>query len=258
VRIIQRFGRVDRIGSKNDFIKLVNFWPQIELEEYIRLKYRVENKMTLVEITGEEKENAEQELRKLQKLKNNILDIEDIETGITLTDISLNDFRIDLSSYIQKNPRLNFEEVPLGIHASVKTNQEEISGVIYLLKLLKLPKKNFNENIHPYYLIYMNKNNEVKMTHLNVKKILDLIRVTSRDKKNPDTLGVNIFNQQTKQGENMDYFSKQLSEAIKSIINVNSESEIESIFEKGGTKVNSKDMKELSDFELVSFFALYE
>jgi len=258
VRIIQRFGRVDRIGSKNDFIKLVNFWPQIELEEYIRLKYRVENKMTLVELTGEEKENAEQELRKLQKLKNNILDIEDIETGITLTDISLNDFRIDLSSYIQKNPKLNFEEVPLGIHACVKTNQEEISGVIYLLKLLKLPKKNFNENIHPYYLIYMNKNNEVKMTHLNVKKILDLIRVTSRDKKNPDTLGVDIFNQQTKFGENMDYFSKQLSEAIKSIINVNSESEIESIFEKGGTKINSRDMKELSDFELVSFFALYE
>ena len=258
VRIIQRFGRVDRIGSKNDYIKLVNFWPQIELEEYIKLKYRVENKMTLVEITGEEKENAEQELRKLQKLKNNILDIEDIETGITLTDISLNDFRIDLSTYIQNNPKVNFDEVPSGIHTSVNTGNEGISGVVYLLKLLKISKKPFNENIHPYYLIFIGKDNEVIMTHINVKKILDLMRLSTRGKKVPDEKGVNQFNSATNFGDNMTSFSKQLTEAIKSIVAVNSDSEIESIFERGGTRINSKDMKELSDFELVSFFNLYD
>ena len=258
VRIIQRFGRVDRIGSKNDYIKLVNFWPQIELEEYIKLKYRVENKMTLVEITGEEKENAEQELRKLQKLKNNILDIEDIETGITLTDISLNDFRIDLSTYIQNNPKVNFDEVPSGIHTSVNTGNEGISGVVYLLKLLKISKKPFNENIHPYYLIFIGRDNEVIMTHINVKKILDLIRLSTRGKKVPDEKGVNQFNSATNFGDNMTSFSKQLTEAIKSIVAVNSDSEIESIFERGGTRINSKDMKELSDFELVSFFNLYD
>lgn len=258
VRIIQRFGRVDRIGSKNDYIKLVNFWPQIELEEYIKLKYRVENKMTLVEITGEEKENAEQELRKLQKLKNNILDIEDIETGITLTDISLNDFRIDLSIYLQNNPKVNFDEVPSGIHTSVNTGNEGISGVIYLLKLIKISKKPFNENIHPYYLIFIGKDNEVIMTHINVKKILDLMRLSTRGKKVPDEKGVNQFNSETNFGDNMTSFSKQLTEAIKSIVAVNSDSEIESIFEKGGTRINSKDMKELSDFELVSFFNLYD
>ena len=253
VRIIQRFGRVDRIGSKNDYIKLVNFWPQIELEEYIKLKYRVENKMTLVEITGEE-----QELRKLQKLKNNILDIEDIETGITLTDISLNDFRIDLSTYIQNNPKVNFDEVPSGIHTSVNTGNEGISGVVYLLKLLKISKKPFNENIHPYYLIFIGKDNEVIMTHINVKKILDLMRLSTRGKKVPDEKGVNQFNSATNFGDNMTSFSKQLTEAIKSIVAVNSDSEIESIFERGGTRINSKDMKELSDFELVSFFNLYD
>lgn len=258
VRIIQRFGRVDRIGSKNDYIKLVNFWPQIELEEYIKLKYRVENKMTLVEITGEEKENAEQELRKLQKLKNNILDIEDIETGITLTDISLNDFRIDLSTYIQNNPKVNFDEVPSGIHTSVNTGNEGISGVVYLLKLLKISKKPFNENIHPYYLIFIGKDNEVILTHINVKKILDLMRLSTRGKKVPDEKGVNQFNSATNFGDNMTSFSKQLTEAIKSIVAVNSDSEIESIFERGGTRINSKDMKELSDFELVSFFNLYD
>ena len=56
VRIIQRFGRVDRLGSRNDQIQLVNFWPNMELDEYINLEARVSGRMVLLDIsaTGEE------------------------------------------------------------------------------------------------------------------------------------------------------------------------------------------------------------
>jgi len=256
VRIIQRYGRVDRIGSRNEVIQMVNFWPAEDLESYIKLKYKIENKSSIVELTGV----VEQDLRKLEKLKNKILEIEELDDGISLTDISLNDFRIDLSSYIEKNGTGELDNTPLGIHTSVISNElkEVPQGVIFLLKLVNLTKKRIEDNIHPYYLIYLDNNGEVILKHINVKRILDTLRKLARVEKNPIKDAYEKFNQETNDGENMDKFSTLLTEAIKSIIEVNADSEIESIFEEGGTRINSKNMKELSDFELVSFFSIYD
>ncbi len=265
VRITQRFGRIDRIGSKNDVIQLVNFWPNMSLDEYINLRERVENRMVIVNMTATGDDNylsnksTDLEYRKeqLKKLQEEVLDLEDINTGVSITDLGLNDFRMDLVSFVKENGDL--DKVPNGLHTVIKADEEKgISpGVIFVLK-------NINDDIdinkqnalYPFYLIYVDYEGEVVVNHLKVKKILDVLRSGCKGKNKPIKEVYRPFNKETRDGKKMDKYSRLLEDAIKSIIDVNQESDIDSLFSSGGTTALLDSIKGLDDFELISFVVI--
>ena len=262
VRIIQRFGRIDRIGSNNSVIQLVNFWPNMSLDDYINLKNRVENRMMMSDIAGTGEDNpltnqsTDAEYRKiqLQKLKEEVVDLEDMNTGVSITDLGLNDFRMDLLEYINKNGNLDY--VVNGLHSVVKS--DEINGVpkgtIFILKNINsnVNIKNTNQ-LHPFYIVYIGEDGEIVSNHLNVKNTLDLLRYVSKGNKEPIKEAYEYFNEITDDGNNMEKYSDLLNKSIESIISVKEESDIESLFRRGGTTILENDIKGLEDFELIAF-----
>lgn len=262
VRIIQRFGRIDRIGSNNSVIQLVNFWPNMSLDDYINLKNRVENRMMMSDIAGTGEDNpltnqsTDAEYRKiqLQKLKEEVVDLEDMNTGVSITDLGLNDFRMDLLEYINKNGSLDY--VVNGLHSVVKA--DEINGVpkgtIFILKNINsnVNIKNTNQ-LHPFYIVYIGEDGEIVSNHLNVKNTLDLLRYVSKGNKEPIKEAYEYFNEITDDGNNMEKYSDLLNKSIESIISVKEESDIESLFRRGGTTILQNDIKGLEDFELIAF-----
>lgn len=265
VRIIQRFGRVDRIGSENNVIQLVNFWPNISLDDYINLKNRVENRMLILDATATGEDNVltnqsnDMEYRKeqLKKLKEEVVDIEEMGNGISITDLGLNDFRMDLVSYIEKNGDLN--KIPFGMHSVVNSDPSKgiEKGVIYILKNINNNVNINNTNqLHPFYLVYIKEDGNIVSNHLNVKNTLDILRLVSKGKNEPVKEAYNKFNDTTNDGKNMNNYSTLLNSSIESIINIKDESDIDSLFRKGGTTVLSNDIKGLDDFELVSFMVI--
>lgn len=265
VRIIQRFGRVDRIGSSNEVIQLVNFWPNISLDDYINLKNRVENRMLMLDISGTGEDNvltnksSDMEYRKaqLQKLKEEVVDLEEMNTGISITDLGLNDFRMDLVEYVKQNGDL--EGIPFGLHSVVHENKSlgVEKGVIYVLKNINNEVNIDSMNqLHPFYLVYIKEEGEILSNHLNVKNTLDLLRIISKGKTEAIRSAYNIFNEFTNDGKNMKVYSELLSQSIDSIINIKEENDIESLFRTGGTTMLKNDIKGLEDFELITFMVV--
>ena len=265
VRIIQRFGRVDRIGSDNDVIQLVNFWPNISLDDYINLKNRVENRMLMLDISGTGEDNvltnksSDIEYRKaqLQKLKEEVVDLEDMNTGISITDLGLNDFRMDLVEYVKENG--NLDGIPFGLHSVVHENKSLgiEKGVIYVLKNINNEVNIDSMNqLHPFYLVYIKDDGEILSNHLNVKNTLDLLRIMSKGKDVTDKTAYNIFNEFTNDGKDMKIYSELLSQSIESIINIKEENDIDSLFRTGGTTMLKNDIKGLEDFELITFMVV--
>ena len=189
VRIIQRFGRIDRIGSKNESIQLVNFWPDITLDEYINLKARVETRMKIVDMTAtgddnvlspEEKSDLEYRKNQLERLQNEVVDIEDMNTGISIMDLGLNEFRLDLLDYIKKHPEL--EKAPKGMNAIVESTNELAAGVIFVLKNIQESVNiNSQNRLHPFYMVYLSKEGEVITDHLQPKDLLDQFRLLTKE-----------------------------------------------------------------------------
>lgn len=262
VRIIQRFGRIDRIGSSNHVIQLVNFWPNINLDDYINLKNRVENRMYMLDIsaTGEDNvltnQSNDMEYRKtqLQKLKEEFVDLEDMNTGVSITDLGLNDFRMDLLEYINKNGNLDY--VVNGLHSVVKS--DEVNGVpkgsIFVLKNINSNVNIENTNqLHPFYIVYISEEGQIVSNHLNVKNTLDLLRYISKGNKEPIKEAYEYFNEITNDGNDMDIYSELLNQSIESIISVKEESDIDSLFRRGGTTMLKNDITGLEDFELIAF-----
>ena len=266
VRIIQRFGRIDRIGSKNERIQLVNFWPDMTLDEYINLKARVETRMKITVMTStgdddlldpEEKGDLEYRKQQLEKLQTEVMDIEDISGGITIMDLGLNEFRLDLLEYVKEHEDL--ESKPLGMHSVVKATDELPEGVIFVLKNRNNGVNIDNLNrIHPFYMVYVTNDGEVVCDYLNPKKLLDDMRLLCRGHDEPIAKLCSIFNKETKDGKNMARVSKLLGDAIHSIINVKEESDIDSLFKAGGTSALVGEIHGLEDFELVSFVVVKE
>lgn len=265
VRIIQRFGRIDRIGSKNKVIQLINFWPNISLDDYINLKNRVENRMLMMDISGTGEDNvltnksSDTEYRKvqLQKLKEEVVDIEDMNNGISITDLGLNDFRMDLVEYVKHNN--NLEQVPFGLHSVVQENKKlgVEKGVIYVLKNINNEVNIDSMNqLHPFYLVYIKENGEILSNHLNVKSTLDILRTISKGHDEPIKSAYNIFNKFTDDGKNMKLYSKLLNKSIDSIINIKEENDIDSLFRTGGTTMLQNNIKGLEDFELITFMVV--
>lgn len=264
VRIIQRFGRIDRIGSKNSVIQLVNYWPDIELDDYIQLKGRVESRMkaTVLTSTGDdnpltENEKGDLEYRKkqLKKLQEEVVDIEDMDTGINIMDLGLNEFRLDLLQYIKDNP--DVEHAPFGMNAVVASTDIAKPGVMYILKNrnteVNIDRKNL---LHPFYMVYLTDDGDVICDHLQPKKLLDIMRHVCKGKSQYDKELCSVINKETADGRQMEHYSDLLAKAIDSIIHVKEESDIDSLFSMGETTALLGDVKGLDDFELITFLII--
>lgn len=264
VRIIQRFGRIDRIGSRNKQIQLVNFWPDLTLDEYINLKARVETRMKISVLTStggdnpispEEKGDLEYRREQLKKLQTEVVDLEDMSGGISIMDLGLNEFRLDLLEYIKTHPDL--DHMPFGMHSVAKKTDELPEGVLFVLK-----NRNNGVNIdslnriHPFYMVYISLEGEIVCDYLNPKKLLDDMRLLCRGKNEPIAEVYTRFNKETDDGRNMSEMSSLLSEAINSIIDTKEESDIDSLFKSGGTSALLSEVKGIDDFELVTFFVV--
>lgn len=264
VRIIQRFGRVDRIGSKNNCIQLVNFWPDMDLDEYINLKARVETRMKISVMTStgdddlinpEEKGDLEYRRQQLKKLQDEVVDIEEMSSGISIMDLGLNEFRLDLLEYIKTHDDL--KKKPFGMHSVVPATDEMPEGVIFVLKNRNngINIDNLNR-IHPFYMVYIGVDGEIICDYLNPKKLLDTMRLSCRGKSEPIKAVYQKFNNETKDGRDMSDMSALLSDAITSIIDTKEECDIDSLFKAGGTTLGLSNIKGLEDFELICFLAV--
>lgn len=267
VRIIQRFGRVDRIGSTNQAIQLVNYWPDISLDEYINLKERVENRMVISDITATGDDNVlsaqanDVAYRKtqLERLQEEVIDLEDVKTGVSITDLGLNEFRMDLLNYIKVNGELS--NTPNGMHAvlAAEPNKGLVPGVIFALR-----NRNHSVNInqqnrlHPYYLIYMAESGEVVINHMQVKPLLDRVRAACKGQSEPVTKACERFNRATQDGRNMSNYSNLLDQAISSMVEVKQTSDINSLFGGTTTTALTAEISGLEDFELINFIVVQE
>lgn len=264
VRIIQRFGRIDRIGSRNAYIQLVNFWPNMTLDDYINLKSRVETRMkiTVMTATGdddlinpEEKGDLEYRKQQLKRLQEEVVDLEDMSTGISIMDLGLNEFRLDLLAYIKNHGDL--EKTPRGLHAVVPKTEGCPEGVIFVLKNVNNSVNIDNQNrIHPFYMVYISTEGEIVCDYLNPKGLLDDVRLLCRGKSEPIKALCAQFNRETDDGRNMSEMSELLSMAIDSIIDSKADNDIDSLFKSGGTSALMSAVSGLDDFELICFFVV--
>ena len=243
VRIIQRFGRVDRIGSPNDSIQLVNFWPDVDLDEYINLKERVESRMKLSVMTStgdenpidaEEKGDLEYRRAQLKRLQTEVVDIEDMASGISIQDLGLNEFRLDLLAYLKRHGEV--EAAPKGLHAVVEARPDAPPGVIFILRNVNDSVNVDDRNrIHPFYMVYVDEAGAVVRNHLDPKRLLDTVRLLCRGREEPCAELCRRFNAETDDGRRMEAISALLGKAVESIVAVKAESDIDSLFSAGGT-----------------------
>ncbi|SDU55318.1 helicase-related protein [Desulfobacula phenolica] len=273
VRIIQRFGRIDRLGSKNKKVQLVNFWPNMELDEYINLEARVSGRMVLLDISATGEENVIEydekkgmndlayRRRQLKELQENVVDLEDISGGISITDLTLNDFRMDLSEYM-KNNMASLEKAPSAIYA-VTTIKNQFSekelepGVIFCLK--NISAKTIRKtacSLEPYYLAYVSDNGEIKLNFIHAKKILDILKKECVRQNTPNLNALELFNRETHNAKDMSNYRNMLETAIQTIIGKEEEKGVESLFSRGGTNLSQETFNGMEDFEVVCFLIL--
>ena len=267
VRIIQRFGRIDRIGSTNASIQLVNYWPDISLDEYINLKERVESRMMIADVTATGDDNVlsaqanDVSYRKeqLRRLQDEVIELEDLKTGVSITDLGLNDFRMDLLNFVKANGELN--SMPSGMHAVVTAKPEMglHPGVIFTLRNLNQSVNVSQQNrLHPYYLVYINREGEVIHDHTEVKRLLDLVRSCCKGQAQPIPDACRLFNKETADGRKMQVYSDLLGKTIRSMIEVKEEKDLDSLFSGGKTTALINTIAGLDDFELITFLVIQE
>lgn len=263
VRIVQRFGRIDRIGSKNESIQLVNFWPNIKLDEYIKLNSRVEGRMVLVDFSGpggenlltEEQIELDYRANQLKQLQDGELqDLEDIDGSITITDLGLNEFRMDVVQYIKEHGMP--ENIPNGLYAVVPEDIEKgiKKGTIFVLRNrndgINIDKKN---RLHPYYLVYVLPDGTVEIDHMNPKQVLDILRSSCKHQTLPIKELCAKMNKETDDGYKMEKYSKLLTDAVSSIIKQEEQNDLDTLFNVGSNVIFNKNISGLEDFELITF-----
>lgn len=264
VRIIQRFGRIDRIGSTNAQVQLVNFWPDIDLDDYINLKERVENRMVIADLAATADDNvltqdsdAEFRREQLRRMQTEVVELEEARTGISITDLGLNDFRMDLVAYARENGDL--EEAPKGLHAVIPAEPARglQPGALFALRIVNADSALSRHNrLHPYYLVYVDTEGQVLADHMEAKRLLDLVRASCRRLSEPLADICRLFNDSTTDGTDMSHYSRLLGDAIASMIASNEEKDIDSLFSAGGTTALRDAFSGLDDFELIAFLAI--
>lgn len=267
VRIIQRFGRVDRIGSTNSRIQMVNFWPDVELDSYIDLKSRVENRMVIADVSATstdnllrlEDANASYRREQLRRLKNEVLDLEETRSGISIMDLGLNDLRIELLNYVERHPDVG--ALPRGLHAVLPADPANglPPGVVFALRNINADDTMHRGNrLHPHYLVYVDEAGEVVTDHTASKEMLDLLRLHARDRSEPVRAAVTAFNKATSEGADMGRYSELLTKAIRSMVTVTEERAVDSLFSSGATSPLEESLLGLDDFELTAFIAVVD
>jgi hypothetical protein len=265
VRIIQRFGRIDRIGSKNASIQLVNYWPDISLDEYIRLKERVESRMVIADVSATGDDNPldgrsndlayrKEQLRRLQE---EVIELEDLKTGVSITDLGLNDFRMDLVNYVKEQGDLS--RYPTGMHAVLPADPGLglVPGVIFALR-----NRNGSVNIqqlnrlHPYYLVYVDMDGQTVVPYTEVKRLLDLIRSAAKPCTEPILSVYQAFNERTQDGREMGTYSNLLTAAIRSIVDTGEEKELDGLFSGQKSSIAIGPAAGIDDFELIAFLVV--
>lgn len=265
VRIVQRFGRIDRIGSPNTSIQLVNYWPDITLDEYINLKERVESRMTILDVTATGDDNVltaqsndvAYRREQLRKLQDEVIELEDVRTGISITDLGLNDFRMDLLNYVKTNGDL--ATVPKGLHAVVPANPSQglEPGLLFALRSRKAsPVTDLHNRLHPYYLIYISEQGDILASHFEAKRLLDLMRSACKGHTEPVTGVYRPFNRKTDDGRNMEHCTELLNQAINSMVELKADKELDSLFTGSRTTALVNTVEGQDDFELVAFIAV--
>lgn len=264
VRLVQRFGRVDRIGSRNEQIQLINFWPDMQLDDYINLKARVETRMKALVMTStgddnllspEEQGDLEYRKAQLQRLQTEVVDLEDMGTGVSITDLGLNEFRMELMEYAKTHPEL--ENSPGGISAVAAATPDAPAGVVFILKNVHNEVNIDNRNrLHPYYLVYLTEDGVTVHDHLSPKDTLDAMRQLCRGKDKPIEELYRAFNQETDDGRNMAVYSSLLEDAVLSILDAKEDSDLDSLFRAGGTSALLSQVSGLDDFQLVCFLVV--
>lgn len=270
VRIIQRFGRIDRIGSENKKIQLVNFWPNMDLDEYINLEGRVKNRMVMVDVsaTGEENiidknqtmNDLDYRRKQLEELQDRVLDLEDIDNTISITDLTFNDFKIELMDYMKEHNG-ELEKAPKGIYSIIDIPEEltdEVEpGVVFLLRQVTGTTETKERNpLSPYYLVYIGEDSNVKYNYINSKKVLDYYQKLCAGKDEVLHDLVKDFNRETNDGKDMEKYSSLLVETIENILGKKQEAGVKSLFSKGGTATVKQDINGLEEFELVTFLII--
>jgi hypothetical protein len=271
VRIIQRFGRIDRIGSPNAQIQLVNFWPNMQLEEYINLEQRVSGKMVLLDIsaTGEENlieqqsgnqmNDLEYRRKQLLKLQEAVIDLEDLSTGVSIADLTLTDFRIDLAQYTKARPGV-LESLALGTFAVTTSTEAEIKpGIIFCLRAEGEAAKRVPEAGYPlgaYYLVHVGEDGSVLLPYTQAKQILDTLKRLCLGRDTPDASACANFDQATKNGEDMRAAQRLLATAVASIVGKNQERAVASLFKPGGTHALKGEFAGINDFEVLAYLVV--
>ena len=291
VRIIQRFGRIDRLGSTNDVIQLVNFWPNMELDEYINLEARVSGRMVLLDIsaTGEENiieqdpkinkgmNDLEYRRKQLEQLQNAVVDLEEISGGVSITDLTLNDFRMDLTGFISNNEQDNtslLEQTPIGLFAPVIISKEAFEsessqfaglqdevepGVIFCLKDIKgKVQVEDSYSLAPYYLVYVSDEEEVLLSFTQSKNILDLCKKLGSEltEVSQSSTAYQEFASRTKNGKQMKHYQNLLSKAVENIAGKSEEIGAISLFNRGGTVLSASSTQNVNDFEVISYMVV--
>ncbi len=267
VRIIQRFGRIDRIGSPNRCIQLVNFWPNMQLEEYINLEQRVSGRMVLLDIsaTGEENlietqsgdqmNDLEYRKRQLLKLQDAVIDLEDLSSGISITDLTLTDFRIDLADFRRARPRL-VESLPLGTMAVTTTSDADLEpGIIFCLRA-EGDAARPDYPLAPHYLVHVGDDGTVLLPYPQARRVLDRLKRLCVGRDLPDEEACARFDRQTRRGEEMANAQKLLAAAMASVVGKREERAVESLFTPGGTHALAGEFAGVRDFEVVAFLAV--
>ncbi|MCA9231979.1 MAG: DEAD/DEAH box helicase family protein [Planctomycetales bacterium] len=275
VRIIQRFGRIDRLGSRNKVIQLVNFWPNMELDEYINLEARVSGRMVLLDIsaTGEENviESTEQDQmndlayrrKQFEQLQEEVLDIEDLSGGISITDLTLNDFRMDLARHLKAH-QTELEAQPLGMHAAIARNafgdEEGLKpGVFFCLRSENLSnQRDASYPLAPHYVVYVGADGEVLLNYHQTRRVLELMKKIALGRSQPDLLGAQVFDKQTRNGQNMEAYQALLAKAVAAITGKSEEQGVASLFERGGTALTSESFRGIDDYEVVAWLSVVE
>lgn len=263
VRIIQRFGRIDRIGSRNERIQLVNYWPNMDLDDYINLKGRVEARMKVSVMTAtgddnplsnEEKGDLEYRRKQLERLQSEVVDLEEMNSGVSIMDLGLNEFRLDLLEYMRQGH--DIEHTPFGLHAIVQATPDTPPGVVFVLKnrnnSVNIDRKN---RLHPFYMVYIGQDSSVIVNHLEPKDLLDRLRKLCKGKSEPIMELCRKFNAETRDGQRMGTYSRLLGDAIASIVKVKEQSDLFSFLEGDPNALNNK-VKGLDDFELICFLVI--
>jgi len=245
----------------------VNYWPDISLDEYINLKERVENRMVIADVaaTGDDNILSAQandvayRKEQLRRLQNEVIDLEELKTGVNITDLGLNDFRMDLLNYVKGNADLG--SIPGGMHAVVPANPNIglVPGVIFTLRN-RNEGVNVNQlnRLHPYYLVYISMNGEIINDHIDVKRLLDLARTSCKGIVSPVHEVCQLFNDETDDGREMKKYSDLLGQAIRSMVKNKEDKDLYSLFRGTKTTALVDTISGLNDFELISFLVIQE